>query len=384
MLGSRIFVPSVIFLVLGLWGSGWALQSQRPYSKSTIEATIRVLQVSYVDRASTLAIRYAFEAGQRARFKQGAFVDAVLHGLRFSRLIVTVEDVNKKIRPTNQPHFYNVLFVDGYEAFRSIYMRMHDKHYDYTGLYTVVLTRSSYYQYETISRILNDCWRLHITNVIVLVAVHPRARTAIYTYYPYTSFHCEEVRPVILDYYLANGRFLYESTDFFPPKARNLYGCALHVGVFHVMPYVWVTKTGLLNGFDGTIVLCMAEQLNFTIVVHEEVGDRRGGGTGVIYANGTGTGVIGMLLRNEVNVSVGALEFRRERQSVLSPSVPYFQEAVVLAVPMGRSYSSIEKLFLPYNRSLWIRMAVIFGGAGVMFLLLQLRRCSGNSRHPIK
>lgn len=190
------------------------------YSAYIARATISIIHNVYVPVSSSLDVTRATDlsAGTNTVYHQSGFINDVLRSTS-ADIAQTVEMVTS-IGP-NRLRTFNVLFVDGYAAFRRIYERMSESCFDYTGLYTVVLTESSRYQYETITSILQDCWALHIINVVVLVSIHPQARTAVYTYFPFTRFHCEAVAPVILNYYVAEG-FLYDSVPFFPKKVGGV------------------------------------------------------------------------------------------------------------------------------------------------------------------
>lgn len=171
---------------------------------------------------------------------------------------------------------------------------MKESSYDYTGFYTIVLTESSRYQYETITKILQDCWILHITNVIVVVSIHPQARAAVYTYFPFTQFHCEQVAPVILNYFL-DDHFLYDA-PLFPRKVRNLYMCPLLVAAYEQIPFMMLTLrpngTYYTDGIDGVIVRVLSQQMRFRAVVKLPPNNE---GRGVVNPNGTSLGVLKMV-----------------------------------------------------------------------------------------
>lgn len=167
---------------------------------------------------------------------------------------------------------------------------MMDTIYDYTGVYTIVLTESSRDQYDIMTKILEDCWELQIINVIILVSFEYQTRTALYTYFPYMSFHCEAVAPVILNYFVGQS-FLY-NTPFFPDKTRNLYGCNLKVTTFQAEPYMFLSKLEngrmYMDGIDGITMRVLSQRLNFTpIVVIPPNNETRG----IIFKNGSATGI---------------------------------------------------------------------------------------------
>lgn len=149
-------------------------------------------------------------------------------------------------------------------------MMKDDNLFDYTGYYTIVLTEARRDQYIIISKILNDCWSVYITNVVVVASMGSEAdsRSAIYTYYPYSVFHCEKVAPVILNYFIKNS-FLYD-IDHFPDKLKNMYKCPLTVVTHNVTPFMILhnDKKGYrTEGIDGITFRVLSQQLNFTPII---------------------------------------------------------------------------------------------------------------------
>lgn len=148
-------------------------------------------------------------------------------------------------------------------------MRMDESAFDYTGFYTIVLTKALRNQYEIVDNILRDCWTLYITNVIVVVALPVVHTTAIYTYFPYTQFHCGIVFPIILNYYL-NDTF-HHDMPLFPDKMKNFHRCPISVATFSTPPHIILIPSKndnqpILDGIDGVTISIIAERLNFTVI----------------------------------------------------------------------------------------------------------------------
>lgn len=105
--------------------------------------------------------------------------------------------------------------------------------------------------------------------MIVLATIETKTRTAIYTYFPYTIYHCEAVAPIISNYFIYNS-FLYE-TNFFPPKISNMHKCPLYVATSEEIPYMFLipNKNGSIytDGIDGIIFRVLSQRLNFTPIL---------------------------------------------------------------------------------------------------------------------
>lgn len=286
-------------------------------------ATIRIIEDVYAPLSNLLAITCATNVSDSTRFRQAAFLNEVLRSTS-ARLAVTVEDADTIRDGVSRLRFFNVLLVDSYAAFERIFAHATEHTFDYTGLYTIILTESSRYQYDSITRIMQACWERHIINVIVLVAIDPLARSAVYTYFPYTPFHCEAVVPVIHNYYESNG-FMYDG-ELFPKKLRNMYGCGLQVAAYPIPPFMMLEPAQRLgvasyrtDGIDGIVVRVLSQRLNFTAVVSVP---SDGKGRGLVQEN---NGAVGMVLRNEANFTIGAIPFSARKAQSLSASFPYFQ-----------------------------------------------------------
>ncbi|KAJ6649708.1 hypothetical protein Bhyg_04947 [Pseudolycoriella hygida] len=165
------------------------------------------------------------------------------------------------------------MFISTVDFFSKIFRKMqNDELFDYTGYYTVVLTEVYRDQYNIISKILNDCWSIYVTNVIIVTSLGSEfnSRSAIYTYFPYTVYHCEMVAPVILNYFMDN-TFLYD-IDHFPDKIRNMYNCPLTIVTQNVTPFMILYKNEnggnyRTDGIDGKTLRALSQKLNFKPIV---------------------------------------------------------------------------------------------------------------------
>lgn len=105
--------------------------------------------------------------------------------------------------------------------------------------------------------------------MIVLATIEIYTRTAVYTYFPFTIYHCEAVAPVISNYYIHNS-FQYD-VNFFPPKMNNLYQCPLRVSVCEDIPFMFLIPledgTTYMDGIDGIIFRVLSQRLNFTPIL---------------------------------------------------------------------------------------------------------------------
>lgn len=153
---------------------------------------------------------------------------------------------------------------------RRIFARMSDTAYDYTGFYTILLIEMRHQQHEIVTKILSDFWTLYIANVHILTKTTIEKTAILYTYYPYTEHHCEEVRPTLQNYF-TNGSFALTDDNMFPEKFRNFHKCPLTLSTYNLVPYMMLTPqpngSYHTDGIDGVTFRVISQQLNFTPIV---------------------------------------------------------------------------------------------------------------------
>ncbi|XP_037040010.1 uncharacterized protein LOC119077005 isoform X3 [Bradysia coprophila] len=244
--------------------------------------------------------------------------------------------------------------------------------FDYTGLFAIILTESYRNQYTIITRVLQDCWSLHIANVIVLAPIEVKTRAAIYTYFPYTLYHCEMVAPVISNYFVHNS-FQYEA-DFFPQKLKNLYKCPLHVATSEEIPYMFLIRqedgTIYTDGIDGIIFRVLSQRLNFTpilLIPSDEEIERESP-----REIGTSISVwMKMVHSGKANLTISSFAYTKDRADLLTASFPYFFSSLLFTVPNGRPYTAFEKLFLPFKYIIWSCIGTSFGLGFITIFVLK-------------
>lgn len=151
--------------------------------------------------------------------------------------------------------------------FRHIFNEIKTETYDYAGFYTIVLTEHSDDCEETINKILEDCWSLYMANIIVLTPTEDYEIILMYTFFPFTSEHCEHVKPIVYDHF-ENGTFV-RNASIFPEKFGNLFRCVLKIATYNFPPYVMLTKRSndtYIDGIEGVILRVISQKLNFTTI----------------------------------------------------------------------------------------------------------------------
>lgn len=151
-----------------------------------------------------------------------------------------------------------------------LFAGMSPEHFDYNGKFVVALTTVKYNK-TIIKKILHDCWTKRIVNVIVLQPSSNQCKVLLYTYFPYTSTHCEQVKPVEYNF-LETDLFAIDKSHF-PFKLSNLYQCSLRISSYNLPPHMILTASDSdssiihTDGIDGITLRTLSQKLNFHPIV---------------------------------------------------------------------------------------------------------------------
>lgn len=260
-------------------------------TKSVVEIILNYFKnatnVIYLLRSSNIQI-------ENSQLAQLDIINEILYNTN-SKITIELDSIDSMHKIKRYPSFHNLFFVDSFESFYKIFLKMTDTRFDFTGYYLVILTYDSRQQYRIIRNILQHFWQLHIVNVNVIMNTLGNNWEAImYTYEPYTKYHCGKVFPVILSYFRHNS-FL-KNTDYFPRKMTNFHKCKLYVAAFHCPPFLTYQKlengTYMVDGIEGTLLRVLAQRLNFAfdLIVPEAK-------WGMVNDNGTATGAVKLVFQ---------------------------------------------------------------------------------------
>lgn len=148
---------------------------------------------------------------------------------------------------------------------------MDDSIFDYAGYYLIVLTQysSKSEQSEVVLKILSDCWSKYIVNVNIIAPFETYAKAIIYTYFPFTQSHCEQVIPVDVNFFINNS--LTNNSQIFADKLENMHKCEIIVSLAQFQPFTIVkwkpNGDYLIDGIDGHILGVISDMMNFTTTV---------------------------------------------------------------------------------------------------------------------
>ncbi|XP_042213524.1 probable glutamate receptor [Homarus americanus] len=167
------------------------------------------------------------------------------------------------------------------------------------------------------------------------------------------------------------GHRFSSQVDLFPDKLRDLQGAVLKAVAFEWKPSVFYQRakngTVLLRyGIDIGVVKTLAQVLNFTIQFVEPPEGQHWG----YEVNGSWTGMVGMLSKNEVDMGMVNLYVSIVRTSILDYSAPYDSE---LSCFMARTEPPLPRwqaLAYPFQGITWLAILIGLIISGPVLYLL--------------
>lgn len=111
---------------------------------------------------------------------------------------------------------------------------------------------------------------MHIINVNI-ISFENITSSPVFTFFPYTEDYCNDVRPVLWDYFI-DGHFT-KNKPIFASKFENFHGCPLTLATYNVPPYVILNRfpngtiSSELDGIEGLLYRTLSKKMNFRIVI---------------------------------------------------------------------------------------------------------------------
>jgi len=266
--------------------------------------------------------------------------------------IVVQVDSLMDLKLSTRKRINNIIFVDSFDSFKLIYQKMDYAHFEYQGYYLIAVTKSVDDIYLTMLKIFEALWTKKIINANILFMPPENTNEAlIFTYYPYSSFYCENVVPIQLNHFRDNQWM--KKVNYFPRKLTSFYGCHLRVATYNNPPFMIINedKNGVVtvDGLEGIILRVMAHRFNFNVDLYlpKEL-------SGSIFSNGSTTGATKMVVDSEVNFTIGFFASTPTRDAIMQPSNAYYTTNILWIVPPGKPKSALKKLANPLKYIVWI------------------------------
>uniref|UniRef100_A0A182W4C0 Ionotropic glutamate receptor L-glutamate and glycine-binding domain-containing protein n=1 Tax=Anopheles minimus TaxID=112268 RepID=A0A182W4C0_9DIPT len=344
------------------------------------EVIVDALNRYYVQNHSSTLLMRLSTVSQRTYDLQSDIMDEVMQ--RTSHSIAYEYQPATHRYPSRRPRIFNLAFIDGYDAFEQLFRSLDPARNDFSGYYLIVLTTVDTARPETLAHMFNLLWTLNVINVNIVTAdlqdySHWQA-VLMYTYYPYTPDGCERNVPHLVHRFRKRLRRLDQWIELFPNKLSNFHRCKITVCTFHLPPYMLLTHRGrqlYYDGFEGDMLRALSVKLNFTLrLIEPEAGELWGRTPAANETETVASGCVRLVVTERVNLTLGRFAIRGDRNLVMKSSRSYYTVRMIFAVPVGREYTSFEKLFRPFARSTWILVTLYLLAALLVIYTIQLSR----------
>ncbi|KAK3874146.1 hypothetical protein Pcinc_020906 [Petrolisthes cinctipes] len=223
----------------------------------------------------------------------------------------------------------------------------HHNTWDYKGRYVMVSQRVE--QVEALVATRNGKKTEHILGVV------KGGQEGEWRVYMNMLYWGEGVRPVTT---WRHHRFTFHS-DLFPDKLADFRGAVLKASTFEFPPSIMYhhDDNGTLlyrYGEDVAIIQNLARALNFTVKFNEPADGYKWG----ININGSGTGMTGELLRDEVDMGVANLFLMGVRYEILTLSAPFSHEGLCFMASVEPPVPRWQAPYFPFHPSTWLAILV--------------------------
>ncbi|CAO1431395.1 unnamed protein product [Diamesa tonsa] len=253
--------------------------------------------------------------------------------------------------------FANVFLIDSFVSFKELIHGLTEIQFNFGGYFLFVIRKLKISEVQEIFKAL---WQIDIGRANILL--EDDDHISMITMIPFSSKACNDVSPVVINKF-NNGSYM--NSNFFPRKFKNLFNCTLKIGAAESNPAIIKNpKDQSLEGSDIELILQLAKMMNFHNEIHFFPSPSSWGS---IYENGTVTGAIGQVVKGALDMTIGNYFMTTIRMQYMSNIRAYQFMPLVLIIPPGKPYTSFEKLFMPFQSTVWkLLLFVSACGIGVI------------------
>ncbi|KAM7347468.1 uncharacterized protein ACRADG_007034, partial [Cochliomyia hominivorax] len=275
-----------------------------------------------------------------------------------------------------------IWFLDSltsYKKFERLLMNPKGK-FERNGYFLIIYTGKEHKLLNNAKKIFRKLFSLYCTNVNILLMMDNSPD--LYTYFPFTKTKCHSSNPEL---YISFRNIENNFTNFkagkkiFTSKLENMNGCELIVATWSYPPYIIIDKDPesgnltRLHGIEGSLLTLMSKSMNFKMKFKiPQILDR-----GDVYPNGTATGLMGMIMNAEANITIMTMMNSKKRAKIAQPSNTYLHIPYVLAIPLGPKMTSLQRLIKPFHYIIWFYFSCSLM-LGILFIYIL--RFSGRSK----
>lgn len=263
---------------------------------------------------------------------------------------------------------FNLFPVQNMKQFYMIFGNVTPEKFRFNGFFVVVLIDG---QTSDMEEIFEQFWQKMIYNVVIIFECDC-GQVFIYTFLPFSSDRCNDVRPVEINSF-KNSRFRYGLETLFDSNIENMFDCPVRVAIAdNREPFISIKNasdgTKLLVGQDIKLLTAVAESLNFKINITYI------GRDGTFYGNGTSDGILEPLLDNTADIALGHSWIKPSQMSFLGATNSFASEPQMLVIPPRKGWTPLQKLVIPFSTTVWMLILTIHFTSFVVILAVKRSR----------
>lgn len=280
---------------------------------------------------------------------------------------VVLEDFTTIMELKQHRRAFSIVLIKDFEDFKTFYSKLNVRNFHLNGFFLLMYPNGNG-KLDEMRDMFTLLWKIFIFNVNIVVENYNEEKLEMFTFMPFDS-KCDNTMPVKINEY--NGSKWNLQHAAFPKKFLNLNKCAIRCGFFNLEPAIIVEKlengTFQYSGFDVDIFTEIMSSINakpnFTVYPVS---------TGSIFSNGTANGLLGRTLSGEVDVSLRSWSNQIDRRKVLTDSVSYYSDTLIILMPLPLPLSPLAKFIRPLSVEVWISLGVVLILAAIVIGLFKL------------
>lgn len=252
----------------------------------------------------------------------------------------------------------NIFQLNTFEDFKAIFKTLSSEKFNFGGYFLLVVRKCSSID---ANKVFEAVWRRFIYNLNILCEADDAV--SIKTFLPFQSSSCGNTTSITLD--------IDSVHTFFPEKLKNLFECPIKLATFFYPPITMreTLENGSYRyyGSEMELLFGLAEALNFSV---DMTYIAQSGFTGLLYENGTATGILKQTIEGEQDMLMGFYYLTYLRTQYLSFTQSHYSIPLIIMIPPGETYSAFEKLFQPFDKFVWICILFTLGIAVVTIFIV--------------
>lgn len=283
------------------------------------------------------------------------FINEVLKLAQVDARVAIKIESSELMAQRSELRFCNIIIVEKIEEITKFVERFSAHTYDQNGFFLAVVTGDV--DLNDFKELFKAVWKRRIINFSIMHEVDGSVQ--ITTFMPFDGESCGGNLTSI------TRLFARRSSEIFPNKLKDLKRCFVSVTTFENQP-VMVKDGSEIVGRDILLLRAVSQALNFSLNIDflEELYP-----FGTLFSNGTGTGAIGKLLSNQTDIIIGGYLLKLERRKFMGSSIAFYEAQMIFIIPPPAKFSWLDKLFQPFEISVWIVCLLCFM-TGVLVICL--------------